>query len=303
MSPSRACSLLAALLATVCAVLSARAAAIEAIDGTGNTVRLAAPARRIVSLAPNVTEMLFAAGAGDSIVGAVEYSDYPEAAKSVPRVGGHSGYDIERILALKPDLVVAWVGGNPSAQLEKLKALGLVVYVSNPRGLEDIANEIERLGELSGKQDPARRAAVMFRARLAQLRVRHAGRSPVRVFYQVWNQPLMTVNGDDLISKAITLCGGVNVFAALPILAPRVDVEAVLAADPGAIVAGGDGNARPVWLDEWRRWPQLRAVRHGNLFHIPPDIMQRHGPRILDGAERLCGMLETARARSADVKP
>jgi len=266
-------------------------------DDAGATVVLAAPARRIVSLAPHVTELLYAAGAGGYVVGAVDYSDYPEAAKRIPRVGSYTGLDLEAIVALRPDLIIAWQSGNPPSQVERLRALGLAVYVSEPRHIEDVATNIERLGRLAGTADAALRAARAFRRRHEALRRRYAARPAVTVFYQIWDRPLMTVNGKQLISDVIHLCGGRNVFADLPILAPTVDVEAVLAADPEAIVASGAGAARPEWFDAWRRWPQLRAVRRDNLFVVPPDVLQRHGPRILDGAEHLCADLETARRR------
>lgn len=270
---------------------------IAADDDAGRTVTLDHPARRVVSLAPHVTELLYAAGAGGYVVGAVDYSDYPEAAKRIPRVGSYTGLDLEAIVALRPDLVVAWQSGNPPAQVERLRALGLAVYVSEPRHIEDVATNIERLGRLAGTTDAALRAARAFRQRHEALRRRYAARPAVTVFYQIWDRPLMTVNGKQLISDVIRLCGGRNVFADLPILAPTVDVEAVLAADPEAIVASGAGAARPEWFDAWRRWPQLKAVRRDNLFVVPPDVLQRHGPRILDGAEHLCADLETARRR------
>jgi iron complex transport system substrate-binding protein len=280
------------------ALLAAPAfAEVRVTDDLGRTVVLAQPTRRIVSLAPHATETLFTAGAGDRVVGAVSYSDYPEDAKKIPRVGGYHNLDLERIVALRPDLVVAWASGNLPAQVERLRALGMTVYVSEPHAIEDVARNIERLGALAGTEIAAQRAAAAFRARHERLRARYADRPAVSMFYQIWNRPLMTINGEHLISKVIALCGGVNVFAGLPVLAPKVDVEQVLAADPEAIVASGMGEARPDWLADWRRWPQLRAVRRDNLFFIPPDLIQRHTPRILDGAERLCAALELARTR------
>lgn len=266
-------------------------------DDTGAELRLAQPARHIVSLAPHVTETLFAAGAGERLVGAVEYSDWPEAAKRIARVGGYSRLDLEAIAALKPDLVVGWASGNSPAQVDKLKALGLPVYLSQPRRIADVADTLERYGRLAGTEAVAGRAAADFRARLAALAARHQGRPPVRVFYQVWKKPLLTVGGAQIISDLIRLCGGDNVFGHLSALAPTVTEEAVLAADPEAIVASGMGEARPDWVDDWRRWEQLTAVRRGNLFFIPPDLVQRPTPRLLDGAERFCGHLETARER------
>ena len=283
-----------------CVALSAHAAAhadIVVRDDTGSVVRLAHPARRIVSLAPHVTETLHAAGAGGWLVGAVEYSDYPDAAKRVPRVGGYSKLDLEAIAALKPDLAVGWASGNAPAHIAKIRALGIPVYLSQPERIDDVAKSLEHFGELAGTQAVAREAASAFRGRLHGLRERYGARPKVRTFYQVWKRPLMTVGGGQVITDVIRLCGGENVFADLKPLAPKVTVESVLAADPDAIVASGMGESRPEWLDDWRQWQSLAAVRHDNLFFIPPDLIQRHTPRIVEGAERLCGFLETARRR------
>lgn len=286
-------------LALVLFAIAATAANAEVMvrDDAGGTVRLKEPARRIVSLAPHVTETLYAAGAGDRLVGAVEYSDYPEAAKKLPRVGGYSKLDLEAIVALKPDLAVGWLSGNLPAHIEKLRALGIPVYLSQPEHIDDVARGLERFGELAGTQVTARAASAAFRARLDGLRERYAARPKVRTFYQVWKQPLMTVGGTQVISDAIRLCGGENVFADLKPLAPTVTVEAVLAADPEAIVASGMDEGRPEWLDDWRQWKTLAAVKRDNLYFIPPALIQRPTPRLVEGAERLCAHLETARGR------
>ena len=272
------------------------AAEIVATDAGGTTVRLPSPARRIVSLAPHITELVFAAGAGELLVGNVDYGNYPAAAARIPRVGSHAQIDLESVVALRPDLVLGWRSGNPAAAIARLRALGLVVHLSEPGRIADIAGELEAIGRLAGTEGVASAAARAFRERLAALEARHAGRPEVRVFYQVWKQPLVTVNGRQVISDALRICGGRNVFADLPALAPTVTVEAVLAADPDAIVASGMDEARPEWLDDWRRWPRLRAVAAGRLYFVPPDLIQRHTPRILDGTERLCRHLEAARA-------
>lgn len=270
-------------------------AAVSVTDSSGNVVTLPHPAQRIVSLAPHLTELLFAVGAGGRIVGTVSYSDYPPAAKRIPNVGGYSELDLERIVALRPDLIVAWQSGNSPAQLERLQRLGIPVYRNEPRRLGDIPRTMEQLGTLAGTEAIARPAARAWRARLAQLRARYAHAKPLRVFYEVWHQPLMTVNGRHLISAAIELCGGRNVFAGLPMLAPQISLEAVLAANPDVIVASGMAKQRPEWLDDWRRWPQLKAVRDHNLFFVPPDLLQRAGPRFLEGTEQLCIALDEAR--------
>jgi iron complex transport system substrate-binding protein len=272
-------------------------AEISVRDDAGQEVRLAAPARRIISLAPHVTETLFAAGAGDRVVGTVEYSNYPEAAKKAPRVGGYERIDLEAVIALKPDLVVGWQSGNSPAHLKKLAEFGLPVYLTQSNHIDDIAPTLEHLGELAGTAPVARAAAKAYRDRLADLRARYGSRPVVRTFYQVWHQPLMTVGGKQIISDAIRLCGGENVFGHLGSMAAAITEEAVIAADPEAIIASGMNEARPDWVDNWRRWKSLTAVIRDNLFFIPPDLIQRHTPRLLDGAEMLCNHLEKARAR------
>jgi iron complex transport system substrate-binding protein len=286
---------LAVVLLCCCGIAQAEVAA---TDDAGKLVRLTAPAAHIVSLSPHATELLYAAGAGARVVAAVEYSDYPEAAKALPRVGSYAALDLERIAALKPDLAVAWGSGNPPGQLAQLARLGVPVFVSEPTKLEDIPATLRRLGRLAGAA-AAETAAREFERRQAALHEKYAGRRSVGVFYEIWNQPLMTVGGGHVISAAMALCGGRNVFAQLSQPAEAVELEAVLRADPEAIVASGMDARRPEWLDEWRRWPQLTAVKRGNLFFVPPDLLQRHTPRLLDGAERLCEALETARRRGA----
>ena len=266
---------------------------------TGQEVRLKAPARRIVTLAPHAAESLYAAGAGDKLVGTVDYSDYPPEAKKVPRVGGYSRVDLEAVAALKPDLVLAWESGNNMTQVDKLKALGLTVYVSQPNTIDNVASQIERIGQLAGTEAVANATAERFRKRLDSLRSAHAAKPKVRVFYQIWKTPLLTVGGPQIISDAIKICGGENVFGHLKQMAPNVTVEAVLEADPEAIVATGMGDAKPEWLHDWDKWTRMTAVKRDNLFHINPDIMQRHTPRILDGTEKLCAHLDVARSRRA----
>ena len=269
-------------------------ASVVVTDDAGRTVELAQPARRIVSLAPHVTEMVYAAGAGGRLVGTVQFSDFPPPAKQVARVGGYSGFDLEAIIALNPDLVIGWPSGNPGTQLDKLKAIGVPLYLSEPRHVDDVATTIERIGALAGTP-AARKEAETLRAGFAALRAHYGQKEAVSVFYQVWDDPLYTVNGEHIISDVIRLCGGRNVFADLPLLAPHVDVEAVLKANPDVVVASGMATERPEWLDRWRRWPQIAAVRHNRLFVIPPDIIQRASPRLLEGAKEMCRALDSAR--------
>jgi iron complex transport system substrate-binding protein len=266
-------------------------------DDLGERVALAAPARRIVSLAPHVTELLFAAGAGAQVVGTVDYSDYPPEARAIRRVGGYSALDFEAILALKPDLLVGWASGNGPDTLQRLRQLGIPVFASQPGALPELGATIEKLGALAGTPVAADRAAAEFRARLGALRARYAGRDEVSVFYAIWNRPPITVSDAHLISDVIRLCGGRNVFGRLRALAPTVNEEDVVRADPEAIVASGVGDEPPEWLDDWKRWPRLTAVARGNLYVVPPQLIQRATPRVLDGAERLCAALDDARRK------
>ncbi|MBT0961073.1 cobalamin-binding protein [Denitromonas iodatirespirans] len=285
------------LALVLCLAGPAARAQIVVSDDVGQTVRLPAPAKRIVSLAPHVTEVIYAAGAGEALVGVVAYSDYPPEARTVANVGSYVRFDLEAIAALKPDLVIGWRSGNPATQIERLRALGLPVYINESRSLEAVAHTLRQIGILAGTQRAANAAADAFLAHRNHLHAQYADRPPVPVFYQIWNQPLMTINGHHLISDVIRLCGGRNVFDSLSVLAPKIGIEAVLAADPEVIVASGMGEARPEWLDTWRRWDQLKAVQRDNLFFVPPDLIQRHTPRILDGADLMCRHLDTARER------
>ncbi|GAA5316337.1 MAG: cobalamin-binding protein [Candidatus Pelagadaptatus aseana] len=272
-------------------------AQIAVTDNVGREVVLAQPAQRIISLAPHVTENLFSAGAGEQVVGVVDYSNYPKAATQVPSVGSFVQLNLEAIVALNPDLVVAWHSGHGDMKLQSLLDLGLTVYVSDPRDLETVAVNIENFGTLSGHHNQALQAAQAFRLELSRLRQQYSQLAPVGVFYQVWNNPLQTLNGSHLISDVIRLCGGYNVFADAIAIAPKLAVESVLAANPQAIVASGMGEARPDWLDEWLQWPSLQAVQGNHLYFIPPDYVQRHTVRILLGADMLCRQLQQVRSQ------
>lgn len=287
-----------AMLAAALALGSIAAGAeIRLSDDAGRSLSLKQPARRIISLAPHLTELLFAAGAGAQVVGTVEFSNFPPAALSIPRIGDSAQLDLERIVALKPDLLLVWRDGNAQRQLEKLLHLGVPVFYNEPRHLPDIARAIEQFGLLAGTEAVALPAAHAFTARLAQLRRRYAAGAPVSLFFQIWDQPLMTVNGEHLISDIIRLCGGRNLFAGLKPLTPEISIEAVIAADPEAIGGVTTEPGRAGNLDAWRQWPRMKAVAGGNLFVIDSDLISRNTPRILDGAEALCGNLAAVRAR------
>ena len=282
------------------AVSTTAAAAITVVDDAGKTVTIQNPAKRILSLAPHLTELLFAAGAGDAIVGTVEYSDYPEAAKRIPRVGSHNSLDLERIVAMKPDLIVVWLHGNAQKQLDKLLSMGIPAYYNQPNKLEDVPRSIETLGVLTGTEATAKTTAADFRNRLAALRTRYANRPPVTLFYQVWSKPLTTLSGKHLVTDVIALCGGKSLFAELEPLAPTVAQEAVIEADPEAIISTSvlrDG------LEMWQKWPRMRAVKNGHLFAMDGNLINRHGPRITEGAEKLCDILESVRQQRTGSAP
>lgn len=270
-------------------------------DDAGKVLHFKTTPQRVIALSPHITELVYAAGAGDRLVGAVEFSNYPEAARHLPRVGRYDRFDLERILALKPDLVIAWQSGNPVAQVEKIRQLGIPVYESEPRRLEDVANNLEQFGRLLGTQTIARHAANRFMQRITQLRKKYHDAKPVRVFYQVWNKPLYTVNGDHLISHVIDLCGGVNVFAGLSLLAPQVGMEAVIREQPDVIIIGA-GPGRETWEKAWQQWPVLKAVKQHQVCSVDANLIVRQTPRILDGARQVCGCLDRWRRHDEKQK-
>ena len=276
-------------------------AGVRAVDDSGRSVALAAPAQRIVSLAPHATELLFALGAGGRVVGASAASDWPAAARSVPRVGDARAIDLERIVALNPDLVVTWPYTAPEA-VDRLRRRGIPVFVLDAKSIDALPSQFARLGQLVGEASRNGAALAAERAALLDaLRARHRDAAPITVFYQIWNAPLYTVGGTHLISQAIALCGGRNVFAAESLPAPAVGVEAVLAARPQAIIAGTDGAKRPSWLDDWRRWPMIPAVAAGELHAVDADLLHRPGPRFVDGVAALCATIDGVRTRAAQA--
>lgn len=275
---------------------------ISVTDYLGRTVTLAKPAQRIIALAPHIVENLYSAGAGDRVVGAVDYCDYPEEAKKIPRIGAISAYSLEAIVALKPDLVVVWHSGRGGKSLPKFLELGLTVYASDPKSLEDIPRSIRDYGVLTGQETIANQAALGFSERLGQLRQTYSDQRRLGVFYQVWNQPLQTLNDKHIISDIIRLCGGTNVFGDAPAIAPKINIESVITRNPEVIIASGMAEERPQWLDHWTKYPGLTAAAQQNLYAIPPDIIQRHTLRILQGVERVCDVMEQARKKTARKK-
>jgi len=278
----------------VCCSLSVMAE-VRVVDDNVDEVRLAVPAQRIISLAPNITEVLFHIGAGDQIVGADEYSNYPEAAKQILRVNNHAAANYELILSLKPDLVIAWQSGNGDKIINPLRKLGIPVFVVETHQIERIPNLFRRFGQLSGNNDLAQQRIEEFTQRLQLLGDAQTGKSVVRTFYQIWDQPLITLNGKHMVSDVIELCGGINIFADAVPLVPYVNIESIVAADPQVIIAGGSQEEQPGWYSSWQQWTGISAVQHKQIYLIPADLMQRHSVRILDGAQMMCDYLDSAR--------
>jgi iron complex transport system substrate-binding protein len=292
-------SLLRSLFAAAIVLVSttaptAASAKISVVDDSGKTVTLAAPAQRIVSLSPHATELLFAAGAGQQVVGVSEYSDVPAAAKQLPSVGGSGQLDIERIVSLKPDLIIAWGSGNNRRQLERLRKLGLTVFESDPRSFEAIADSLNRLGALVGR-DEGRLHAQQFHQQVLTLQQQYAGRASVTVFYQIWSTPLMTLNDAHIVSQAIRLCGGLNVFGHLKQLAPTVSREAVLLANPDMIIVSDETGKG---LERWRAFKRMQAVASGNLLSVDGAMMNRAAPRLIEATRALCQQIDQVRQQT-----
>src|SRR5882757_976689 len=263
-------------------------------DDTGHTVTLPAIPTRIVSLAPGATEMLFAAGAGKHVIATVEYSDEPPAAKQVPRIGDVVAIDMEKLVALRPEVAVVWPGGGNPAQIEEIGRLHIPMYRQQVNTLADMAGSLRRLGALAGTSEVADQAARNIEARLAALaRTYGNGRHP-NVLMEVWNHPFYTVGGTHLISDALKACGARNAFGDLRELGPVIDVEAVVARDPDIIVAAAPPGAAQEWLADWKRFTTLRAVRKGNLIAFEDQRLTRLGPSVVDATEGLCKALATA---------
>ena len=275
---------------------SARGAEITGTDDRGRAVTLPAPAQRIVALAPSITELAYAAGAGDRLVGVARYSDYPAAAKGIPQVGDASRIDLERVLSLKPDLVIGWKSGNQVADVERLEKLGFKVYMVEPATLAAIPQLLRAVGSLAGTGAIAQGAADEFERSVAALRERYGARPKVRVFYEIWHAPLMTVNGRHMINDVIRLCGGSNVFAGLATLTPVVSLEGVIALQPEVVLGGSSATTPDEFAAQWRRYEGFVKLRHVKAMFVDPDFIQRQTPRILEGAQIVCEHLERIRS-------
>jgi len=270
-------------------------ASVSATDHLNRQIVLDQPAQRIVSLAPNITELLFHIGAGDQIIGADEYSNYPEEAEKITRVNNHAMANYELILSLQPDLVFAWHSGNGEQIINRLVQLGLNVFVIEVQTMEQLPTLFTILGHLTGNGVQAQAAALSFNKQLTNLKVTYAGKPVVSAFYQIWDEPIMTFNGDHLVSDIIHLCGGRNVFAGELPLVPHVNIEAVIDANPAVILSSGSEDRMANWRSKWQRWSAIDAVKKNHLYLVPPDLLQRQSNRILEGAIYLCEYINQAR--------
>jgi len=278
------------------------------MDDAGRAVRLERPVRRVITLAPHLTELLFAVGAGGSLVGADRFSDAPPEVRGVERVGDANRIDVERVLRLKPDLVLAWHRGATARQIGQLEAAGIPVLFLDPQSVEAVADALDRLGQWVGKPEAGRARAAALRSEWAALRRQSAGQPTVRVFYQLWNTPPMTVNNKHFIDDVIRGCGGRNVFADLAPLVPTVSMESVLAKDPEVVFTARErGPAQQAHQLVWERdprapefivWQDYRkstAVKRRWMFTLDGDLISRQGPRLLDAARSICQALALVR--------
>ena len=273
--------------------VTAPAWALTLVDDSANELRLDQPAARVISLSPHLTELLYAVGAGDRLVGTLRGSDFPAEAADIAQIGDAAGLDFERIVHLRPDVVLAWGSGNRSVDLARLRSLGLRVLVMEPQRLKDISRHLRVLGDLTGRVGQAQAVAQEFEQRVDALTARYAGRSPVRVMFEIWHRPLFTVNANHVISKVLALCAAQNIFADLPRLAGEVSVEQVLLLDPDVIVVGSE--AEDGGIQNWMEYSYLKAARGGNVFTVSADLITRQTPRIVDAAERICAGVDKAR--------
>lgn len=266
-------------------------------DDRGRGVHLNRSARRIISLAPNITELVFAAGAGDKLVGVSSFSDYPDAAKLIPNIGDASSLDLERIVALNPDLVIAWGEGNKAADIDKLERLGLTVFVTKADRLEDISRLLRKTGKLAGTLEIAEISANAYDVELYKIKQSYKNRKQVGVLYLIWHQPFMTVSGNHIISDIISICGGINVFSAAPSLTLVVSEENILKVDPQVIISSMLFESPEVGAQElWRKFSYIKAMRNDHLFFVHPDLILRQTPRMLKATRTVCEQIESARS-------
>ncbi len=281
------------LLAAVAIAVSARPLA--AVDDRGKVLELKQAPQRIISLAPNITEILFAVGAGSQVVAVSQYSDYPQAARRLPRVASALGVDYERILALNPDLVVAWASGNGQRVVQRLEALRVPLFVTEPRLFSDVERLLSVLGAITGHPKIGAAQAARFRQRVRRLGQRFSSKSLVSVFFQISQRPLMTVNGEHIISRLLSLCGGENAFAGHRMLAPSVNLEDVLERNAETILISSTVPEVDQVRQRWLAMKELTAARRKQVFIVDADLVNRQSPRLALGAEKICELINRVR--------
>jgi len=281
--------------------IHATAAGITLPQANGGALNLPAPVKRIVTLAPNLAELVFAAGAGNQLKAVVEYSNYPEPARQIPRVGDAFRINLEQIIELEPDLVIAWATGNPQTALKKLEQLDITVWQVEITQPQEIADTVENISRAAGTHTTGQPVAQKMRNKLADLRRNNTHKTRVDYFYQVAARPLYTINKRHIISRGLEICGGHNVFSDLPSLAPQVSLESVLLANPQVMIAPENPGDPPA-LDVWQDWPRLRAVQNKNLLYLPADGISQATPRLLDSIDLACKLLDEVRKKTKQAE-
>jgi iron complex transport system substrate-binding protein len=281
--------------------IHATAADITLPQANGGTLNLTAPAKRIVTLAPNLAELVFAAGAADQLKAVVEYSNFPAPVKQIPRVGDAFRINLERIIELEPDLVIAWATGNPQTALQKLEQLGITVWQVEITRPQEIADTVENISRAAGTQATGQPVVRQLRGKLADLRRHNAHKTRVDYFYQISARPLYTVNERHIISRGLEICGGHNVFQDLLSLAPQISRESVILANPQVMIAP-ENPGEPPALDVWQDWPRLRAVKNRNLLYLPADGISQATPRLLDSIDLACKLLDDVRKKTKQTE-
>ena len=258
-------------------------------------VQLNKPAQRIIALSPHSVELLYAIGAGDRIVGTVDYADYPKEALKIKRIGSYAGIQIEQVLALKPDLIIAWKSGNKSADLAKLESLGLNVFYTHPKNISQISGDLKILGEMTGLQDNAKKIIDLLAVKYKKIKDQYSSKKPVNIFYQLWHDPLTSVGANNWIESLISDCGGANIFNDSKAPYPLISFESVLVKNPEVIIIPHHSGSAEVKSEMWKKWPEITAVKKQRVFTLNGDLLHRFTPRALDGLKLLCEKIDEGR--------
>lgn len=256
---------------------------------------------RIVALAPHIVENLYTIGAGEQIVGTVEYADFPESANKIPRLGGHQGIQIEKLLALKPDLVLAWKTGSKADDLALIERMGVKVLYGEANEVDKVPQELLRLGKLTGREDVAKHAATEFQQKLDAIKAKQQGKASVAVFYQLWPEPMMTVSKNTWINQLIEICHGSNVFANSRTDYPLISIENVIVAKPEVIILPEEKSKTKQPVIDWQQWPEVPAVQHNQFIRVNADLLHRFTTRMLDGLDNMCDKIDQSRAVLKDL--